>query len=402
MHGVRPCAAELLAKLVAFDTTSAKSNLALIEFIERYLEGHGIAAHRVSDAEGTKANLFATIGPDVAGGVVLSGHTDVVPVEGQAWDSDPFTMVERDGRLYGRGTADMKGFIAAALALVPELVRADLKRPLHFAFSYDEEPGCFGAIRLIPQMVRGIAPPLAVIVGEPSSMRIATAHKGCYVYRTVVTGVEAHSAQTHLGSNAVFAAGELIHAIATLAQERRGAAPADSPFVPPYTTFNVGRIEGGKEHNIVPRDCAFVWQVRPIPGDDPQEILARFEAIAQERVLPMLREFTGEGSIRTEAIAGVAALASEADGAAEALVRSLTGANDTTVVSYGSEGGLFQEAGLSTVICGPGSIDQAHKPNEFIEVSQLEAGVAFLRRLAAWAADPTGSAGLKPGRAGAG
>ena len=380
---------EMIAALIGFDTTSAKSNLALIDFVADYLRGHGVASRRTANDEGTKANLFATLGPEVAGGVVLSGHSDVVPVAGQAWDSDPFQMVTRDGRLYGRGAADMKSFLAVALALVPEFLARPLARPIHLALSYDEEVGCLGIGRLIGDLQANLPPPAAVIIGEPTSMAIASAHKGCYVQRTRVRGKEAHSSQPQLGGSAILAAGELLHFLGRLARERRAAADPESRFEPPHTTFNIGVIEGGSAVNIIPRDCAFTWEFRPLPGEDPDEPIARLDDFARSEVLPELRRFAPEAGIVTERLAGVPPLEVEphgdADGVAEALLRRLTGLNDTIAVSFGTEGGLFQEAGFSTVVCGPGSIDQAHQPNEFVEITQVEACAALLRKLGDWA-----------------
>jgi acetylornithine deacetylase len=386
MTGARYDPIQMIERLIAFDTTSSKSNLELIDFVDDYLRGHGIATRRIANDDGTKANLLATIGPSVTGGVVLSGHTDVVPVEGQAWDTDPFRVTARSDRLYGRGTADMKSFFATALALVPEFLAAGLTRPIHLALSYDEEVGCLGAPRMIADLQANLPAPAAVVIGEPTSMQIANSHKGCFVYRTTITGKEAHSAQPHLGGNAVFAAASMINFVAGLATEARAAAPADSPFEPPYTTFNVGEIHGGTAHNIIPRACTYLWQIRPLPGEDPAAILARIERHTADEVLPALREFAPDAGIVTETLAGAPALSPVPAGAAETLVRHLTGANRSTVISFGTEGGQFQEAGLSTVICGPGSIDQAHKPNEYIERAQIDACVAFLRRLARWAA----------------
>ena len=388
MAGARYTPVEMIERLVGFDTTSDKSNLALIDFVEDYLAGHGVAARRIANAEGTKANLLATVGPLATGGVVLSGHSDVVPVAGQAWDSDPFRVLARDGRLYGRGTADMKSFIAIALALVPEFLAAGLKRPFHLAISYDEEVGCFGAPGLIAELGAHLPAPALVIIGEPTSMQIATAHKGCYVYRTRVTGREAHSAQPHLGASAITTAAELTGFLAGLAAERRAAADPEGPFVPPYATFNVGEIAGGTAHNIIAKDCALVWQVRPLPGEDPAADEARFDAFVRDQALPRLRAQAPEGAIETERLAAVPPLTPETDGTAETLLRRLTGANRTTTLSFASEGGLFQAAGLSTVACGPGAIDQAHQPNEFIELTQVEACERLLRRLAQWAAEP--------------
>ena len=393
MAGARYTPVEMIERLVGFDTTSEKSNLALIAFVEDYLAGHGVASRRVANAAGTKANLLATVGPPVKGGVVLSGHSDVVPVAGQAWASDPFRLVAREGRLYGRGTADMKSFLAVALALVPEFLAAGLARPFHLAISYDEEVGCFGAPGLIAEIEAHVPAPVMVIIGEPTSMQIATAHKGCYVYRTAVTGREAHSAQPQLGASAIMAAAELIGFLGALAAERRAAAaPApESPFDPPYATVNVGEITGGTAHNIIAKDCAFVWQVRPLPGEDPAADEARFDAFVRDQALPRLRAQTPEAAIETERLAAVPPLVPEDGGAAETLLRRLTGANRTTTLAFASEGGLFQAAGLSTVACGPGAIDQAHQPNEFIELTQVEACEALLRRLAQWAADGAGA-----------
>lgn len=375
---------EMIERLVAFDTTSSKSNRALIDFAEGYLKGLGAATRRTG--EGEKANLFATLGPPVAGGVVLSGHSDVVPVDGQDWHSDPFRVVEKDGRLYGRGTADMKSFLAVALAMAPDFLAAPLKVPIHLAISYDEEVGCLGVPRLIRDIAAALPAPRMVIVGEPTSMQIVNAHKGITFFRTRVTGKPAHSSQPHRGASAILAAARLIAHIGELAAEKRRAAPADSRFEPPYTTFNVGRIEGGAAFNIIPQDCVFDWEFRALPGEDTAAITASFERCAAEQVLPALREFDPAAGIATEVIADVAPLRPEAEGAAEALVRRLSGANRSAVVSFTTEGGLFQEAGFSTVVFGPGSIDQGHQPDEFIEISQVEACEAFFLKLRDWAA----------------
>lgn len=387
MAGDRYTPLEMIERLVAFDTISHKSNLALIDFVADYLAGHGIASRRTSDADGTKANLFATIGPEIAGGVVLSGHSDVVPVEGQAWDSDPFVVRQADGRLYGRGTADMKSFPAVALALVPEMLAADMKTPLHIALSYDEEVGCLGARGLIADVQAALPLPRMVIIGEPTSMQIVNAHKGVTVFRTTVTGRAAHSSQPHLGANALHAAARLITFIDRLQQEERSVADPANGFEPPYPSFNVGTINGGTAQNIVSPATSFTWEFRPLPGDDGQRFLERFEQFSETEVLPVLRETAPEAAIETELVVRVPPMGPEEGSPAEALIRALTGANRTDVVSFATEGGLFQEAGFSTVICGPGSIDQAHRPNEFIELEQVEACTAFLRKLIAWAAD---------------
>lgn len=377
----------MIDRLVGFDTTSAKSNLALIDFAQDYLESQGARCRRTLNDEGTKANLFATLGPEAPGGVVLSGHSDVVPVEGQAWTSDPFRVVERDGRLYGRGTADMKTFLATALALVPEFQARPLRRPIHIALSYDEEVGCTGVGAMVRDIAANLPQPDMVIVGEPTGMKIVNGHKGCYLFETRVRGQAAHSSQPHHGGNAIVAAGRLIAFLAEMAAERRTAAPSDSNFDPPYTTFNLGQIEGGRAINIVAQDCRFTWEFRPLPGEDTEAIVAAFEAHARDAVLPALREFAAAASIETERLATVPPLAPENEGAAESLVRRLSGVNDTGVVSFATEGGIFQAAGLSTVVFGPGSIDQAHKPDEFITLAQVAACEDFLLKLRDWAAE---------------
>ncbi|MDF2097086.1 acetylornithine deacetylase [Aquibaculum arenosum] len=376
---------EMIARLIAFPTVSSRSNLDLIDWVEERLTGLGARCRRTANAEGTKANLFASIGPDIPGGIVLSGHSDVVPVEGQTWSSDPFTLTERDGRLYGRGTADMKSFLAIALALAPEFAARPLRRPIHLAFSYDEEVGCLGVGRLIEDMTANLPLPDLAIIGEPTDMRLVTGHKAIHAFRTSITGRPAHSSQPHRGAGAIFAAGRMIEKLWQLGQEKR--QETDPRFEPPWTTVQVGTIEGGTALNILPGACSFVWEYRSLPSEDATDIHRRMEAFAQEEVLPALREFAPEADIVTEPIAAVPPLRPEREGAAEALVRRLTGANESRMVAFTTEGGLFQQAGLSTVVCGPGSIDQAHQPDEFIELSQVEACTAFLRRLADWACE---------------
>jgi acetylornithine deacetylase len=378
--------AEILRRLVAFDTVSANSNLALIDWVVDYLEGHGIAVELTFNDAHDKANLFATIGPaDAGGGVILSGHTDVVPVAGQPWDTDPFALVERDDKLYGRGTADMKSFIAIALALVPEFKARPLKRPLHLALSFDEEVGCFGAPHLIENLPRGAGRPSLVIVGEPTNMAVANAHKGCHVFATSVTGLAAHSSAPQRGVNAILAASEIIQFIAGLAGEARAAARPESGFEPPYTSFNIGTIAGGTAMNIIPRDCAFTWEFRPLPGEDTAAISGRIERFIATDLLPRLRKVHPGADVTTRALATIPGLLAQPGSPAEELARQLTGANQSTVVAYGTEAGLFQDAGIPAVICGPGSMEQGHQPNEFITLEQIEAGTAFQRRLADWA-----------------
>jgi acetylornithine deacetylase len=372
---------ELLGQLIAFDTTSRNSNEPLIEFVEDYLGALGVPAVRV-DYQPGKTNLWATIGPDIAGGIVLSGHTDVVPVDGQAWTSDPFSAVERAGKIYGRGTADMKGFLAACLALVPEFLGKPLKRPIHLAFSCDEEVGCTGVRPLIERIVAGDLPrPSAAIIGEPTLMKVVNGHKSTLSFVTEVEGHEAHSSLSHQGVNAIMVAGELISEITAIAGEMRERGDPTGRFDPPYSSVHIGTISGGTARNIVPRCCTFHWETRIIPGQDPDEIPERLDRLA-ETLLPAMHVVSPTTGITTRRKNIVPPLMPVPGSPAEALALQLTGGNDTGAVSYGTEAGLFQVAGIPAVICGPGSIEQAHKPDEFVAVSELERCEGFLRRLA--------------------
>jgi acetylornithine deacetylase len=374
-----PTPREMLARLVGFPTVSTRSNLDLVGFVEAYLAGLGVATLRVPDATGDKAGLLAMIGPAVPGGVVLSGHTDVVPVEGQPWTGDPFVLTERDGRLYGRGACDMKGFAAIALALVPEMLAADLKRPIVLALSRDEEIGCIGATPLIEAMLGSMPRPDAVIVGEPSEMRVVTAHKGSWGFRAAVRGHEVHSSLIHTGVSAVMEAAAMVDWLAGLMRDAEALAPPND-FEPPYSTVHVGMIEGGTANNITARDCRFSGEVRFLPGDDVESWRGRIEAEAARREARM-RAVHPEAAMRFETRMALPGFATEPDGPAERLARALTGDNGRHVVSYQSEAGFFQAAGLATVICGPGSIAQAHQPDEFLSIAQLDAGTRFLREL---------------------
>jgi acetylornithine deacetylase len=372
-------AIEILARLVSFDTTSADSNLALIEYVETYLAEHGITAHRVANADGSKANLLATIGQGTAGGIILSGHTDVVPVVDQPWSSDPFELVERDGRLFGRGTSDMKGFLALAMAAVPLLAHEQLERPVHLAFSYDEEIGCLGAPDLIRSILDLGYTPMAAIIGEPTNMQIVNSHKSIQLYEVVVTGREAHSSLVTEGISANMVAIDLLSTLARIAETE--THHRDPHFDPPWSTLTVGTIHGGTAPNILARECRFTFDLRCVPDRDADEVLAPFW-VAVEQASQRLATEGDETGIMVERLAKVPSLRREEDGAAERLSAMLSGANTPgTAVSYGAEAGQFQEAGLSTVICGPGSITQAHRPDEFIELSQMEAGARFISRL---------------------
>jgi acetylornithine deacetylase len=379
-------AIDILERLVAFASVSARSNLDLIQWIRDYLADHNIPSDLVPAPDGQpKANLWASIGPAAPGGLVLSGHTDVVPVEGQPWSSDPFTLIQRAGRLYGRGTSDMKGFIALCLALVPEMLARPLKVPIHFAFSYDEEVGCLGAPHLIAELGRRFPKPALAIIGEPTELQLGTRHKGCYSFETEVTGRDGHSSQTHKGANAIVAAAEIVAELDRIAEELKLSAFNDANFEPPYPTINVGRIEGGTAVNIIARHCTVHWDFRATPGADPSLVLPKLESLVAGTILPRLRRVAPEATIITHPRAHVPPLADEPGGAAETLVKFLTGANQTIGLAFATEAGQFQAAGLSAIVCGPGSILQAHKPDEFIELTQIEAGEAFLRRLIAWA-----------------
>ena len=375
-------AREILEKLVSFPTVSSESNLELVDWVEEYLASFGVKSHRVYNAEGTKANLYANVGPEVEGGVILSGHTDVVPVEGQAWDTDPFTVVEKDGKLYGRGTCDMKGFDALALAAVPLALERGIKRPIQIAFSYDEEVGCVGAPSMIDAMPQHMPRAAAAVIGEPSMMKAVSGHKGAFGIRTHVHGFEVHSSLIHTGVSAVMEAAKLID-WANQMNAVNAAAPVPpeaAAFVPPYTTLHVGIVHGGTASNITAKDCEFGLFVRCVPSDNfDQWTKAYLDKVAE--VEAEMKAIRPEAWIETHVTNGVPGLRPEVDGAAEALVRRLTGDNSTNVVSYGTEAGQFQERGHSAIICGPGSIDQAHQQNEFIEISQFEAGEQFMHRL---------------------
>ena len=378
----------ILATLVGFDTTSRGSNLALIEWVEAYLDRLGAPHRRVPNADATKSNLFATIGPDVPGGVVLSGHTDVVPVDGQPWTSNPFVLTERDGRLHGRGTCDMKGFLALALAAAPRILASNPQRPVHLAFSYDEEIGCLGAPDMIALIAREVPAPALVVVGEPSDMEAVCGHKGVNVCRVAVTGHEAHSSQTHLGVSAIMEAIPLLSSLRDLAAQLEAEGRPESAFRPAGATLTVGLLNGGTAGNILARECRFTFDLRYPPGVDPQEKLAPFFAQAAALDAELKSRFADCG-VAIEVRPGTPPLAPETDGVAEAFARRLAGDNGPArAVSYGAEAGQFQQAGFSTVICGPGSIAQAHQPDEFIEIAQMERGASFMRRLAEWSANP--------------
>ncbi len=371
---------DLLEKLVSFPTVSRDSNLDLVDWVEGYLGEHGIVCHRDYDETGLKASLYAHVGPDVEGGVVLSGHTDVVPIDGQDWDTDPFTVVEKDGKLHGRGTCDMKGFDALALWATVEAKRRGVARPLQLCLSRDEEIGCTGAPPMIEHMEGRVPKASLAIIGEPTEWGIVTGHKGGGAYDIHVHGHEVHSSMPHTGVSAIMEGARLIDWANRVNEENRAKASAESTYDPAWTTLHVGIIQGGTAHNITAKDCTFILSARCIPEEPVEHWLDRMreEILRVEEGMKAIRPDTG---ITFEERWNVPGLAAEADGEAEALVRRLTGENGSSVVSYGTEAGQFQAAGYSAVVCGPGNIAQAHQPNEYLTVDQLQKGEAFMARL---------------------
>jgi acetylornithine deacetylase len=377
---------EMLRRLVAFDTTSRNSNLALIGYVQDYLRGHGVASKLVPSEDGKKANLFATVGPMAKDGVVLSGHTDVVPVDGQPWETDPWTLtLKEDGRYYGRGTCDMKAFYAIGLAMLPRFLKAGLRKPIHFALSYDEEVGCIGAHSLAAAMAREVPRPRAIIIGEPTMMTVVHAHKGVQIYVTRFTGFEAHSSMTHLGVSAIHFAGEFLHYLNTVQDRLDAQFPPTSEFTPPAPTFNVGTIVGGTAGNILARECEVLWGYRELPdrpltalGDDALRWL-------REELLPRMQARHPAARIETVLRSSTVGFSPAGNEEAKALAANWSGSNTVGSVVYGTEAGIFRGTlGVPTVVCGPGDIAQAHQPNEFILASQITACEGFMTRMMEW------------------
>ncbi|HUS53672.1 MAG TPA: acetylornithine deacetylase [Thermohalobaculum sp.] len=372
---------ETLSDLIAFPTVSADSNLELIAFAAARLDALGAKTDMTLDPSGTKANLFATIGPDIDGGIVLSGHTDVVPVTGQDWATDPFEAVERDGLIYGRGSCDMKGFIACALALAPRMAAADLRRPVHFALSYDEETGCLGAQVMLKALEASGRRPGICIIGEPTSMRIIEGHKGCCEYTTRFGGLAGHGSAPDLGVSSVEYAVRYASKLLELRAELAARAPVGSRFEPPGTTLQIGGIRGGIAHNVIADNCELAWEMRPVVDADADFVKREIGAYVEDTLLPAMRAVHGAASIETEVIGEVVGFEPMPHSEACDLVAELTGGNTREVVSFGTEAGLFQKLGISTVICGPGAIGQAHKADEFVAVEQLEQCLEMIERL---------------------
>ncbi|MCE0777160.1 acetylornithine deacetylase [Pseudomonas sp. NMI542_15] len=371
----------LLARLVGFATVSRDSNLELIGFIRDYLAELGVESELFHNPEGTKANLFATIGPLNAGGVVLSGHTDVVPVDGQAWTVEPFVLSERGGRLYGRGTADMKGFIASVLAAVPAFLAQPLHLPVHLAFSYDEEVGCLGVRSMLAALEQRPHKPRLCLIGEPTELKPVLGHKGKLAMRCQVQGAACHSAYAPYGVNAIEFAAKLIGKLGDIGEALALPAHHDARFDPPFSTVQTGVIKGGRALNIVPAECEFDFEVRALPGFEAQAVADQLQTYAEDELLPRMRKVNAASDIRLQPLSAYPGLATSADSEAARLVALLSGSEDFGTVAFGTEGGLFDQAGIPTVVCGPGSMDQGHKPDEFVSVEQLRGCDAMLLRL---------------------
>lgn len=372
---------DLLATLVAFDTTSRESNLHLIEFVRDYLANLEVPCELIYNEPRSKANLFATIGPADRPGIVLSGHTDVVPVDGQPWTVAPFELSEHDGKLFGRGTADMKGYIACVLAAVPQLLAAPLSMPVHIALSYDEEVGCLGVRSLLAELEKRPVKPLLCIIGEPTELKPVLGHKGKLAMRCDVHGAACHSAYAPEGVNAIEYAAELIGELGRIGSTLRAPELHDPRFDPPFTTVQTGMISGGKALNIVPADCRFDFEVRALPAHDPLEVAQQLQQYAREQILPRMRAVNPGTDIRFSELSAYPGLATDAKSQAAQLIAQFCGSNAFTTVAFGTEGGLFDAIGIPTVVCGPGSMDQGHKPDEFVSVAQLEGCDGMLRRM---------------------
>lgn len=375
----------ILADLIGFPTVSTDSNLAMIAYLAEQMQAAGARVELFHNAHDTKANLFATIGPAGNGGIVLSGHSDVVPVTDQDWTSDPFKMRQADGRLFGRGACDMKGFIAACIAMAPDFAAANLTRPIHFSFTYDEETGCLGAQHLVQELTARNIKPAMAIIGEPTEMRLIEGHKGCYEYTTRFKGLEGHGSAPDTGVNAAEYAARYVARLLELRDNLKTRSPAGSRFEPPYSTLNIGRINGGAAHNVIVGKAEVDWEMRPVVKPDADFIKDNINRYVCDTLLPAMQAVAPSASIETEVIGEVCGLQPAKENAARDLVMELTGANHADLVSFGTEAGLFQNIGMDVVVCGPGSIAQAHKPDEFVTLDQLSSCLDMLKRLAAQA-----------------
>ncbi len=373
---------DLLSQLIGFDTTSRNSNLELIEFIEAMLVPYGIKTELTFDDDKKKANLFATLGGGNQPGIVLSGHTDVVPVDGQDWSTNPFQTEIIDGKLFGRGACDMKGFIAICLSKIEQILHADLATPIHFAFTYDEEVGCLGVSSLLAALKKKSIQPQACIIGEPTSMEVIRAHKGMLFKRCCVHGKSAHSSLVNQGVNAITVAAKMIAHADSIQQRIQREGPFDNEFDPPYTTLHCGVMNGGTVNNIIPNHCEFDFEIRNLPEQSSLPLFAEIDAYAKTTLLPQMHAVSRDTGIDWQDIGDYPVLDTPVDEPLIGMVAELVGSNTTPgKVSYGTEGGYFQTAGIPTIVCGPGSIEQAHKPNEFIDLAQLEKGERFITAL---------------------
>lgn len=373
---------DLLERLVAFPTVSRNSNLALIEFVAGYLDALGVACELFHDEARTKASLYATIGPDHCGGVALSGHTDVVPTDGQAWSRDPFQLHEEGGRLYGRGTADMKGYIASVLAAVPRFLARPLQVPVHLAFSYDEEIGCVGVRPMLDELARRPVRPRLCLIGEPTELKPVLGHKGKLAMRCRVRGAACHSAYAPQGVNAIEYAARLINHLGEIGADLARPEAHDARFDPPYSTVQTGLIRGGRALNIVPEECEFDFEVRALPGVDPESVAERLRAYAEQELVPRMQAVRPGTGIELHLMNGYPGLVTPPDAEAARLLARLSGSDEFGTVAYGTEGGLYTAAGIPSVVCGPGSMDQGHKPDEFVTLEQLARCDEMLQRLA--------------------
>lgn len=377
----------ILSDLIAYPTVSADSNLEMIAYLANRLEDCGARVDVMFDVGGQKANLFATLGPDTDGGIVLSGHSDVVPVTDQDWNSDPFTMEEREGRLYGRGTCDMKGFIAATLAMAPEFAEQISRRPIHFAFTYDEEVGCIGAGHLVQALRERELKPRLALIGEPTSMRVVEGHKGCHEYSTRFQGLEGHGSDPGRGVNAVEYAARYVSRLLDLRGDLQQRTPPDSRFDPPWTTLNIGALNGGSAHNVIASKAQVDWEMRPVQPSDADHVKDTMARYCRDTLLPAMQAIYPEASIETEVVGEVAGLTPTTQNEARELMADLLGSNAAELVPFGTEAGLFQELGMDVVVCGPGSIAQAHKADEYLTLDQLSQCLTVLNRLAGRLAD---------------
>ena len=372
---------DILGQLIGFPSVSSEGNLELITYAADLLSDAGATLSFSRDETGAKANLFATLGPQGDGGIVLSGHTDVVPADPSEWTNDPFTMTRRGDRLYGRGACDMKGFIAATLAMAQRFADVELVRPLHFAFTYDEEVGCLGARTLLRELANSGLHPAVAIIGEPTGMGVIEGHKGCYEYTTEFTGMEGHGSQPDRGVNAVEYAARYVARLLDLGERLKERAPANSRFDPPWTTVQVGVISGGTTRNVIAGSCSVEWEMRPAGKDDAAWVKNDLGNYVETVLLPAMRVVSPDCNIVTHTIGEVEGLQVVDESQARDIVCELTGHTHADVVPFGTEAGLFQAAGISSIICGPGSIAQAHKPDEFIEIGQLAACLEMLDKL---------------------